>query len=70
MSKLRVLKVLVQPVLILDDGADDLREIVEDVKVIPAADWEKYSGEQFPRELADAQARLDAEYEAASSERE
>jgi hypothetical protein len=58
--RLRLVKVIVQPVLVLDYGTH-LQDVVESPKEISAEAWPRYSGEQFPRELAEAQAALDAE---------
>jgi hypothetical protein len=60
MPKLRLVKVLVQPVFVLDHGTH-LQDFVEQPKEISAKDWPRYSGEQFPRELAEAQAALDVQ---------
>ncbi len=60
MSKLRLIKVLVQPVLVLDDG-ENITEIEHPAVAIPAAEWPTYSSERFPRELAEWQARLNAD---------
>jgi hypothetical protein len=60
MSKLRLVEVRVQPVFMLDDG-ETLKSIDHPVAVIPASEWPMYSGERFPREVADWQTKLDAE---------
>jgi hypothetical protein len=57
--RLRLVKVIVQPVFVLD-YATHLQDVVEAPKEIAAEAWPTYSGEQFPRELAEAQAALDA----------
>jgi hypothetical protein len=57
--KLRLIKVLVQPVLVLDDG-ETIEEVEHPAIVIPADEWPTYSSERFPREIAEWQARLDA----------
>lgn len=41
MRKLRLVKVMVQPVFVLDDG-ESLTELVADTIVVPAADWPTY----------------------------
>jgi hypothetical protein len=56
--KLRLVKVLVQPVLVLDDGKK-IEEIDHPAVVIPADEWPTYSSERFPREIEEWQARLD-----------
>ncbi len=60
MRKIRLVKVVVQPVFMLDDE-ESLTEIVHDPTVIPASEWPTYSSERFPREVAEWQAGLDAE---------
>lgn len=60
MRTLRLVKVFVQPVLMLDDG-DSLTEIAHPTLVVPAADWPAYSGDTFPKEVAAWQERLDAD---------
>lgn len=60
MSKLRLIKVLVQPVFVLDDG-ENITEIEHGATAIPASEWPTYSGERFPREVAEWQSRLDAD---------
>jgi len=58
--KLRLVEVHVQPVFMLDDG-ENLTRVEHPATVIPAAEWPTYSSQRFPREVADWQARLDAE---------
>lgn len=58
MSKLRLVKVIVQPVFVLDDG-DSIEEIAHPAVVIPASEWPTYSSERFQREVAAWQAELD-----------
>jgi hypothetical protein len=58
--RLRLVKVLVQPVFVLDDG-ENVEEIEHGAIAIPAAEWPAYSGERFPAEVAAWQAQLDAE---------
>lgn len=60
MSKLRLVEVRVQPVFMLDDG-ETLSPVEHPVTVIPASEWPAYSGERFPREVTEWQAKLDAE---------
>jgi hypothetical protein len=59
-TKLRLVKVAVQPYFVLDDDAT-ITEIGHPAVLIPASEWPAYSGERFPREVAEWQARLDAE---------
>lgn len=60
-AKLRLVKVAVQPVFVLDDGESIIEVPLEEAVVIPASEWPTYSSERFPREVADWQARLDKE---------
>lgn len=60
MPKLRLLKVIVQPVFVLDDG-ESITEVQHQPVAIPANEWPTYSSERFPREVAEWQARLDAD---------
>jgi hypothetical protein len=62
--KLRLLKVVVQPVFLLDDG-ETLTELQHPPTAIPAAEWPSYSNERFPQEVEEWQRRLDADPEAA-----
>ncbi len=64
--KVRLLKVVVQPVFVLDDG-EELTEVQHPATVIPAAEWPTYSSERFPREVAEWQKKLDAEDHAATT---
>lgn len=59
-TKLRLVKVVVQPVFVLDDG-ENITELEHPPTVIPASEWPTYSSERFPREVAEWQATLDAE---------
>jgi hypothetical protein len=59
-KRLRLVKVVVQPVFVLDDG-DTIQEMPHPPIEIPAADWPIYSGERFPREVAEWQERLNSE---------
>ena len=58
--KVRLLKVVVQPVFVLDDG-EELTEVQHPATAIPAVEWPTYSSERFPREVAEWQENLDAE---------
>lgn len=51
MRKLRLVKVLVQPVFMLDDG-ETLTELEHAAVAIPPDEWPTYSSERFPAELA------------------
>lgn len=59
MKKLRLVKVVVQPVFVLDDGKT-LTEMEHPAIVIPPDEWPAYSGERFPRETAEWERRLNA----------
>lgn len=61
--KIRLVEVRVQPVFMLDDGTD-LTPVDHPPVAIPAAEWPTYSVERFPREIAEWQERLTAEYHA------
>lgn len=50
-KRVRIVKVLVQPVVMIDDG-ETLEEFEHAPIVVSAADWPAYSGERFPAELA------------------
>lgn len=63
MPRLRLVKVIVQPVFVLDDG-ENVTELEHGPVAIPAAEWASYSGERFPAEVAEWQARIDAEHDA------
>jgi len=67
-SRLRLIKVAVQPFFVLDDG-ETITELEHQVTVIPASEWPTYSSERFPREVAEWQARLDAGETARESRR-
>lgn len=51
MKRLRLVKVVVKPVVVIDDG-DIITEVDHPPVVIPASEWPTYSGERFPAELA------------------
>lgn len=60
MPKLRLVKVHVQPVFVLDYG-DRIEELDHPPVTIPAADWPTYSSERFPAEAKAWQRQIDAE---------
>lgn len=60
MPELRLVKVVVQPVFILDHGTH-VSEVEHPPVVIPAEEWPTYSSERFPREVQEWQQRIDAE---------
>jgi hypothetical protein len=59
-SKLRLLKVAVQPYFVLDDG-ETITEQDHPAVIIPASEWPTYSSQRFPREVAEWQAQIDSE---------
>jgi hypothetical protein len=59
MPRIRLVKVVVQPVVMLEEDGE-LAEVDHPPIVIPAAEWPTYSSERFPREIEEWQARLDA----------
>lgn len=63
--KIRLIKVLVQPVFVLDDG-ENVTEVDHPAVAIPAAEWPTYSSDRFPAEIRAWQKELDAEYAAAN----
>lgn len=58
--RVRLVKVLVQPVFVLDDGVN-IEEIAHPAIVIPAAEWPTYSAERFPREVVEWERLLNAD---------
>lgn len=60
MKRLRLVKVLVQPVFVLDDG-ETIEELEHPPMVIPAAEWPTYSSERFPRETEAWERQLNGE---------
>lgn len=60
MKRLRLVKVLVQPVFVLDDGTT-VEEIDHPAVAIPASEWPTYSGDRFAREVAEWQKQLNAD---------
>lgn len=55
--KLRLVKVIVQPVFVLDHGTY-IEEIEHQALTIPAKEWPTYSAERFPRETKEWEERL------------
>lgn len=60
MKRLRLVKVVVQPVFVLDDG-ENVTEVDHPAIAIPAADWPTYSADRFPREVAEWETRINAD---------
>jgi hypothetical protein len=58
--RLRLVKVLVQPVFVLDDG-ETITEVEHPPTMIPAAEWPTYSSERFPQEVEAWQEQLNRE---------
>ncbi len=60
MAVLRLLKVIVQPVFVLDDG-ETLTEHVAEPVVVPAADWPTYPMTGYAEAFAALQAQVEAQ---------
>lgn len=60
MSKLRLVKVVVQPHFVLDDGENLAEQMAQPVEVA-AKDWPAFSAERFPAMVAELEAQLDPE---------
>lgn len=58
-QRIRLVKVVVQPVFMIDDGVN-ITEVEQPPVAIPAAEWPTYSNERFPREVAEWQERINA----------
>ncbi len=59
-KRLRLVEVLVQPVIMRDDG-EALVKLDHPPITIPAAEWASYSGERFPRELAEFEDQINSD---------
>jgi hypothetical protein len=57
-AKLRLLKVIVQPVFVLDDG-DNLTEVQADPVVVSPEDWPRYPTTGFARAVDALQEQID-----------
>lgn len=66
--KIRLVKVHLQPVFVLDDGKN-VTEVEHPPITIPASEWDTYSSERFPTEVDAWQRQLDAEYAAQNGNR-
>ena len=60
MKRIRLVKVLVQPVFVLDDG-ENVTELEHPPVAIPASEWPTYSNERFPREVAEWESQINAQ---------
>ena len=58
MAKLRLLKVMVQPVFAIDDG-ENLMEQVSDVIAVPAVEWPTYATTQFAEAFEELRQRVE-----------
>lgn len=58
MSKLRLLKVIVQPVFVIDDGERLIEQVAEPVTVDPT-EWPTFATTRFLEGVAALQAQLD-----------
>lgn len=59
LRRLRLVKVVVQPVFVIDDG-ENITELEHPPVAIPAAEWPTYSSERFQQEVAQWQEELNA----------
>lgn len=66
MSRLRLLKVIVQPVFAIDDG-ETLTETTAEPVVVAAADWPTYPATRFLDAVDALQAELDSQTNGAAS---
>jgi hypothetical protein len=67
MPRIRLVKVVIQPVVMLEEDGE-LVEVDHPPVVVPAAEWPTYSSERFPREIQEWQERLDAAASSVSDE--
>lgn len=58
MSRVRVLRFIVQPVLVIDDG-EDLDPIDVQPIEVAARDWPTFAAEQWPAMLQQVQSQID-----------
>ena len=58
MTTLRLLKVMVQPVFVVDDGTA-LRELTAQPVPVPAADWPTFATTEFLDGMRELQAKID-----------
>ncbi len=54
---LRLLKVVVQPVVVVDDGTN-LQEVAVDPITVPATEWPTYATNRFKKQLKELQDQL------------
>lgn len=59
MKKLRLVKVIVHPIFVLDDG-ENITEFENQPSVIPASEWPDFP-ERLKRDIAEAEAQLNAD---------
>lgn len=59
MKRLRLVKILVQPILVADDG-EQLEEVALQPITVRAEDWPAYSAEAWPQFVAEAEQQLNA----------
>lgn len=55
--ELRLLKVVVQPIMVLDDG-NSLREVPVDPITVPANEWPNYPTGRFVQQMKELQGQL------------
>lgn len=59
-KRIRLLKVIVQPVFVLDDN-EELTELTTDPVVVAARDWPEYANTTFLESVAHLRQQFDAE---------
>jgi hypothetical protein len=63
MKRLRLVKVVVHPIFVVDDG-ESLSEFPNAATEIPAAEWPDFPA-RLERDIAEAEAQLNAEHDGA-----
>ena len=63
MKRLRLVKVIVHPIFVVDDG-ESLTEFPNTATGVPASEWDAFPA-RLVRDIADAEAQLNAENGAA-----
>lgn len=58
--KLRLLKVIVQPVFVLDDGESLTEQVAQPVEVSPA-EWPTFATERFAASVAELRRQMEGE---------
>jgi len=60
-TRIRLLKVIVQPVFVVDDGDELIEQVAEPVTVSPA-DWPTFATTTFVEGMAALQAQIDDQH--------